>query len=509
MVVFHFTMEQTADAIAVDNVTKDYGATRALAGVSVRFKSGEVHGVIGENGAGKSTLMKILGGVERPNAGRVIVRGAPVALQGVPMAQRLGISMVHQELNLVDELTVAENIFLGRESTRFGFINQSAMRRISREILGRLRCPLEPARKVKCLSVAQKQMVEIAKALSGEASVLILDEPTAVLSRQETGALFDVIGQLRAQGVAIIYISHILPEVLNICDRATVLRDGQMVTEISPEQMPRTTERELASLMVGRPMSQHFPPREWSIGEKLLQVENFGVEDRVRGASFFVRRGEILGFAGLIGAGRTELAEGIMGLRGKTTGTIRLEGKPLKIRYPGDAVEAGIAYVPEDRKDSGLMLDMDVTSNTTMVSLERYTMLLTRRGAEDRAAQNYVRSMRIKIGSLRQPVRALSGGNQQKVALAKWLEIHPKLLIVDEPTRGVDVGAKEEIYRLIRSLTAQGMACMLISSELNEVLGLSDRIAVMQNGRIVATLEGARATEEIVMQHAAGVGGVA
>jgi ribose transport system ATP-binding protein len=498
-------MADSSDIIAADALTRIYGATRALDAVSVRFRPGEVHGLVGENGAGKSTLMKILSGVEKPTRGRVIVRGAPVALQGVPMAQRLGIAMVHQELNLVDELSIAGNIFLGRERTRWGFIDRTAMRRISRQILERLESPLNPAQKVESLSIAQKQMVEIAKALHGDASAIILDEPTAVLSRLETAALFNVIAQLRTQGVAIIYISHLLPEVLKICDRVTVLRDGRVVAEIPPEQMPQTTERDLASLMVGRPMSRHFPKREGLIGENFLDVQNLSCPESVTEASFLVRSGEILGFAGLIGAGRTELAEAIVGLRRKTTGIVRLSGRPLKISNLQDAVLAGIAYVSEDRKESGLMLEMDVTSNTTMVSLRRYTRLFTRRRVEEAATRQHVRSLRIKIGSLRQPLRSLSGGNQQKIALAKWLDIRPKVLIVDEPTRGVDVGAKEEIYRMIRFLTAQGMACMLISSELNEVLGLSDRIAVMRNGRIVATLNGPTATEEIVMHYAAGV----
>lgn len=502
-------MSRLPDAVAADSLTRIFGVTLALDDVSIGFRAGEVHGVVGENGAGKSTLMRILAGIERPNAGRVIVRGVPVVLDGVLMAQRLGISMVHQELNLVDELSVAENIFLGRERTRWGLIDHKSAERISGQILARLESPLDPSQKVKQLPVARKQMVEIAKSLIGQASVLIMDEPTAVLSRHETAALFNVIDQLRRRGVAIIYVSHILPEVLKICDRVTVMRDGRVVAQISPEQMPQTGERQLANLMVGRPLSQHFPPHPPAGGEKLLEVENLSCDDRVMDASFFVRRGEILGFAGLIGAGRTELAETIVGLRRKTGGVIRLDGRTLKIRGLRDAVRAGIAYVSEDRKETGLMLDMDVTSNTTMVSLRRYTRLLTHRRAEENAARRYVRSMRIKISDLRQPVRALSGGNQQKVALAKWLEIRPKVLIVDEPTRGVDVGAKEEIYRLIRSLIAEGMACILISSELNEVLAMSDRIAVMRNGRIVATLDAAAATEEQVMQYAAGVAEVA
>jgi len=494
-------MADQPDAIATDAIGKSFGATRALDGVTISFRGGEVHGIVGENGAGKSTLMKILGGVERPSEGRVFVRGRGVLISDVHTAQRMGIAMVHQELNLVDELSIAENIFLGREESVLGLIRFGRARRVSRQILEILKCPLNVSWKVRRLSTAQKQMVEIAKALSCQASVIILDEPTAMLSRRETHALFEVIGQLRRNGVAVIYISHILQEVLQTCDRVTVMRDGRVSARLGPDEMQGMTEAELAGLMVGRPMNQHFPPRQTRIGERFLEVEHFGSED----ISFFVRRGEILGFAGLIGAGRTELAEAMFGLRGRLKGVIRLDGRNLKISSPSDAVRAGIAYLSEDRKESGLMLDMDVTSNTTMVSLARYTRWLTRPRAERKAANHYVQLMRIRIASLRQPVRALSGGNQQKVALAKWLETHPKVLIVDEPTRGVDVGAKEEIYRLIRALVAQGMACILISSELNEVLGMSDRIAVMRRGRIVAMLDAASASEERVMQFAAGV----
>ncbi len=492
-------------AISTESIVKQFGPTRALDGVTLSFFAGEVHGLIGENGAGKSTLMKILSGVEQATTGLVRVNGEAIAFRSVAEAERHGIVMIHQEQNLVDELSVADNVHLGRESTRLGFVKKAAAHAATRELLDRLDTPLDPGAKVRTLSIAQKQMVEIAKALSRRASVLIMDEPTAVLTQHETAALFKVIDQLRREGVAIIYISHILKDVLQLCDRVTVLRDGTNVAHIEPEQMKEATEQQLASLMVGRPMGKHFPPRAQVLGELVLKVDDLSVPDVVEHASFEVRAGEILGFAGLIGAGRTELAEAIAGLRKRSTGTIHMHGKPVKISSPRDAVRAGIAYLSEDRKGSGLTLGMSIVENTTLVSLRRYTHGLISKRAELAATNRHIQQLHIKAGNARAAVATLSGGNQQKVALAKWLETEPKLLIVDEPTRGVDVGAKEEIYRLIRSLTENGMACMLISSELNEVLGMSDKIAVMRDGVIVTTLVTTEATEERIMHAAAGV----
>lgn len=490
--------------IEVRDLVKVYPAVRALDGVSLSITPGEVRGVIGENGAGKSTLMKILSGVERPTHGHVLLRGEEVQLRSPHDAQQRGIAMIHQELNLVDELSVADNIFLGREHTRGGLVAASAQRDAARQLLARVRSTVDPHRKVRVLSIAEQQLVEIAKALSVEASILIMDEPTAVLTERETASLFDLIAQLKSQGVTILYISHILPEVLRVCDRVTVLRDGRLVTTIDAAD---ATESDLARLMVGREMKDYYPAREPAGREVALRASDVTVPGWVEGATFEVRRGEILGFAGLIGAGRTELAEAVAGLRPMRSGTVERNGRPIVIRSPRDALRQGIAYLSEDRKGRGLTLDMGVAENITLVSLRAYCRPLIRRSMEARAAREHVRRLGIRCGPIRRAVRTLSGGNQQKVAIAKWLEMSPDVLILDEPTRGVDIGAKKEIYELIRDLARQGRACVFISSELPELLGVCHRIAVMRAGRIVNVLDGPSATEEQVMHLAAGVEG--
>jgi ribose transport system ATP-binding protein len=528
--------------LSTQNITKQFGSVRALDGVSIDLLPGQVHGIVGENGAGKSTLMKILSGVEQPDSGQVLLHCKPVELRNVLDAQRLGISMIHQELNLIDELSVADNIFLGREKTVGGIVDRTSTITAAAEILRGIRCDVPATARVKSLSIAQKQMIEIAKAVSIKASVLIMDEPTAVLSGRETAALFDLVNRLRANGVALVYISHLLPEVLKICDQVTVMRDGKIVETIQSERATKTPvlryseepgltrgdpalrntpepasvtleqigERGLASRMVGRPLADHFPKREPAGEEIAIEVTGLSVPGKVRDISFVVRRGEILGFAGLIGAGRTEMAEAVCGLRKKSAGTVTVSGKIVSIRTVRDAVRAGLAYLSEDRKATGLTLNMSIAQNTTLASLKNRWI---RPMAEAATTFRRVENLKIKVGSIHHPVSSLSGGNQQKVALAKWLETQPKVLFVDEPTRGVDIGAKEQIYQLIQSLTRGGMACILISSELNEVIGLSHRIAVMRGGQIAATLDAASATEESIMQYAAGVetptGGVA
>ena len=488
--------------LSTENISRQFGPVRALGDVSIQLLAGQVHGIVGENGAGKSTLMKILSGVERPDSGTVLVRGKPVELRHPADAQRLGISMIHQELNLIDDLSVADNIFLGREKTSAGWVHQSQTREAAAKLLTSVGCDVSPAAKVNTLSIAQKQMVEIAKAVSTQASVLIMDEPTAVLSGRETAALFELIGRLRRDGVAIVYISHLLPEVLKVCDQVTVMRDGQVVETMGIDQVRAIGERGLASKMVGRPLADHFPKREPADGEVAFEVRGLNVAGKLSDISFTVKHGEILGFAGLIGAGRTEMAEAICGLRIKSSGAIFLDGKPVQIESVQQSVRAGLAYLSEDRKGTGLTLGMSIAQNTTLASLAKWWI---HPAQESAITRKRVSGLKIKIGSIHDPVSSLSGGNQQKVALAKWLETSPRVLFVDEPTRGVDIGAKEQIYQLIQSLTRQGMACVLISSELNEVIGLSHRIAVMRGGKIATIMDAGTATEESIMHYAAGV----
>jgi ribose transport system ATP-binding protein len=548
--------------IGVENLTVQFPAVRALDDVTLHFGAGEVHGIIGENGAGKSSFMRVVAGLQRPTAGRLLIDGRPVHVSGAADAIRRGVGMIHQELNLVDELSVAENLFLGRFPGRL-FLNRSTMRTRASELLASVGSEVDPSTRLGRLSIAQQQMVEIAKAVGQEARVLIMDEPTAVLGERESQKLFALIRRLREEGKTILYVSHRLPEVLELCDRITVLRDGKLVTTVAGATIRGTgvwtvraqertsniehrtsnvegqssetstsmfdvrrsmfdvrsvapsastglpseplTEGRLASLMVGRPMEKHFPPRR-AHGEAVrFEVVGVSVPGQVADAGFQVRAGEIFGLAGLIGAGRTELAEAIVGLRRKSAGSVLVDGQPVSIRHVGDAKRAGIAYVSEDRKAAGLTLEMSIAANTTMATLRRYCHPFIDRKAEREVTIGHATNLRTKYGRVSDPVATLSGGNQQKVALAKWLDASPKVLLLDEPTRGVDIGAKEEIYRVIQRLADDGMACVVISSEMNELLGLCHRIGVMRQGRLAAILDGPTATEDQVMHAAAGV----
>ena len=502
-----------AHILAMRHICKQYPGVVALDDVNLALLPGEIRGLIGENGAGKSTLMKVLSGVIEPSAGHVFFRGEPAhsRWRNVAQAQRAGIVMIHQELNLVDDLSVADNIFLGQEQTLGGLVRTRRQRTQATALLQRLRAQVDPRDRVADISLAQKQLVEIAKALAHNARILIMDEPTAVLSGHEIHALFDLMAQLRKEGVTILYISHILSEVLAVCDRITVMRDGKIVRTLGRAKVNQVTESQLASMMVGRPMSDYFPPRESHPPTVLMSIRGLCSGKHVQDVSLNICCGEILGLAGLVGAGRTELGETIAGLRRRDAGTMEMEGEELKISAPADAVAQGIAYLSEDRKGCGLALGMSTSDNIVMVSLKRYSLLgLLLVDKQRRATQRYIEQLKIKVADADDPVSELSGGNQQKVALAKWLETHPKVLILDEPTRGVDIGAKEEIYRLIRSLARTGMACLLISSEFNELLGMCHRIGVMRQGRLVGMVgmvagDGETATEETLMHLAAGI----
>jgi ribose transport system ATP-binding protein len=496
--------------LAVEGLTKDFPPVRALSGVSLQFARGEVHGIIGENGAGKSTLMKVLAGLYRPTSGRVVLDGREVAIRSPLHAAQLGIAMVHQELNLIDELTVAENIFLGREPRRFGLLQRRRMRADAAELLAAVGCDVSPSARARTLSIAQQQMVEIARALGQRARVLILDEPTAVLTQRETLRLFELISRLKSQGATVLYISHILPDVLRICDRITIMRDGKVVRTLATGEAGQgpSAERLLGSLMVGRELGDYFPPRPLCGGRVRLRLHDIRSGPRVRGVSLSVLEGEIFGLAGLIGAGRTELAEAVCGLRRRDGGQIFISGHEVDISSPAVAVDNGLAYLSEDRRGKGLVMGRSVADNATLAALDRCTRAGLVSGRRQRAAaRDDAARLGIRVRSVGDAIETLSGGNQQKVALAKWLRTNPKVLLLDEPTRGIDVAAKAEIYRLITDLARQGMACLLISSELNELLGLCHRIAVMRGGRLAAVLEGAEMTESNVMFHAAGVKG--
>lgn len=485
--------------LEVKDVTMEFPSVRALAGVSLAFQEAEVHGIVGENGAGKSTLMNILGGVLRPTSGTIVLEGNPIEPGSVRHAQSLGIGMIHQELNLVDELTVAENVFLGREKTKKGLLDRPAMVAETQKFLNRVHATFSPTAKVGDLSIAGKQLVEIARAISLNFRVLIMDEPTAVLSEPESQALYEQIARLKKDGVTVLYISHRLSEVVSICDRISVLRDGAWIATV---EATAANPAELANLMVGRPLQDFYPPKPpVPPVDPVLSVN----ADRWK---LFISPGEILGVAGLVGAGRTELAEYIIGIR-KTVGAgrprILMNGREVHIRSPKQAKQIGIAYMSEDRKAIGLLTDLSSVQNVTLANLRAYGKAFLDRRKERAAAERWRKDLDIRVGDLDAPVSSLSGGNQQKLSVAKWLETEPKVLILDEPTRGVDVGARREMYGLIQRLAAQGMACLVISSDLPEIIGLCHRAVVMRDGYVAGELQGDALTEQAVMHLAAGV----
>ncbi len=494
----------TSPLLQLRGIAKRFAGVSALDGVDFELRAGEVHAVCGENGAGKSTLMKVLAGIHAPDAGTIVFRGELVRFDGVQAAAARGVVMIHQELNLVPHLSVAENVYLGREPRRGWFIDRRRLHADTRRCLDRLGVAVRPEAPVAGLSIAQQQMVEIAKALSIDATVLIMDEPTSSLTGTETAQLFAVVRQLRAQGVGIVYISHRLDEMAAIVDRVTVLRDGRRV---ATEDFAATRVDRIVEQMVGRPLEAQFPPRSAvPSGETLLRVRGLrrrGVADAV---DVELRRGEILGFAGLIGAGRTEFARAVFGADPVEAGEIELEGRRLRIRSPREAIAQGIAYLSEDRKGQGLAIDLPVAHNISMAHLAAVCSRLgfIRRADEEAAAQGYVESLAIRTPGVRQRARLLSGGNQQKVVIAKWLFRRSRVLFFDEPTRGIDVAAKFAIYQLLDQLAAQGIGVVLISSELPEILGMTDRIAVFHAGRITGVLETRHTTQEEVMQYASG-----
>ncbi len=484
--------------LALRGVTKRYGGVHALGGVDFSLHAGEIHALLGENGAGKSTLIKILGGLVQPDAGTVEVDGLRVDVRSVADADRLGIRVIHQELSLAPNLSVAENLFLGREPLRFGLLDRDRMLREAEKLIASLSLPEIGSADalVATLSTAQQQMVEIARALGVRSRVLILDEPTSSLSESETAALFGALSRLRQQGVGIIYISHRLEEVRRIADRITVLRDGK---NVGTQTVSDLHSRTLVRWMVGRDIKDHFPRPPWNPGTTSLEVCRL-CNPRVHDVSFSLRRGEILGFAGLVGAGRSELARAIAGIDPIASGEIRVDGKTVTLSSPAAARAAGIALVPEDRKQQGLVMTGSVAYNLALPWTRDWI-----RGIwfdRTRRAQIVARAIRdfaIKVADPEQNVGNLSGGNQQKVVVGRCMEHPPRILILDEPTRGVDVGAREELYSILRGLLADGMAMILISSDLPEVMGLSHRLVLYRDGRIIHELPASETTAEDVM----------
>ncbi len=483
-------------------ITKRYPGVVALEDVALEVAPGEVHALIGENGAGKSTMMKILFGVVQPDAGRIEIGGEPVAIPSPPAAQALGISMVHQELNLVPALDVARNVFLGREPSRGpGLIDWPRLYRDAGALLRDLGIRLDPRTSVRRLSTAQKQLVEIARALSWQPRLLILDEPTSSLSQTEIHELFRILRDLRARGTSVLYISHRLEELAEIADRVTVFRDGKLVGTVGAQ----TPIPELIRLMVGRGVEQQYPRVRTPAGAEVLRVEGLARGREVRDVSFAVRAGEIVGMAGLVGAGRTETARLIFGADKREAGRILVNGREVAIGSPADAIAAGIALLPEDRKLQGLVLPLSVATNVSLATLDQFSTAGVVNGTRrDEVARRFVKDLRIRTPGIGFRVKNLSGGNQQKVVLAKWLAAEPSVVIFDEPTRGIDVGAKVEVYGFMNQLTARGAAVLLISSELPEVLGMSDRVLVMHEGRLVGDLPAERATPERVIALASG-----
>lgn len=488
-----------------DNIVKDFSGVRVLHGVSVEIYPGEVMGILGENGAGKSTLLKIASGVYTPTAGHIELEGEVVHINSPVDAKVLGITMIPQEFNLVSSLNVFENIFLGNELRKHGMLDKPAMRQRARELLQELKSDLSPDALIEGLSVAEKQHVEIAKALIHKSKILIMDEPTTMLSKKEVEVLFDLVNRLRERGVAVLFISHKLKEVKQLCSRLMILRDGHRV---SIDQVDQVSEHDMARKMVGRELSDIYPERGDVSDSRVLEVENLTVPGLLHDISFHLRGGEVLGFAALVGAGRTELAETIMGIRKASKGTIRVNGVEKKINSPADAVDLHIAYISEDRQGKGLVMNFDIPKNTTLISIRRYIRnLLIDKNKERQQATTYVEQFDIKAASLGTHLINLSGGNQQKVYLSKWMDTAPEILILDEPTRGIDINTKKEIYHFIRSLTDQGVSVIVISSEMDEIIGLCHRVIVMRNGTKSVELEGAEISEEEIMYHATGLKG--
>lgn len=487
--------------VELENISKGFPGVKALDNVSFKLKAGEVLALLGENGAGKSTLMKILSGVYRNDQGTMKIFGKKVENMNPVKAQELGVAIIHQELNMCDHLTVAQNIFLGREVIKKGLLSDREMNKEASMILNRLNIDIDPESIVGNLSVSKQQMVEIAKALSTNARILIMDEPTSALTSKEIEDLFNIIRRLRSEGCGIVYISHRLEELKYIVDRVMILRDGEYITSLDYKD---TNLNEIISYMVGREITEKFPRVEEAVGEKILEVKNLNAGKLVRNINFSLHRGEIVGIAGLMGAGRTETTRTIFGADPKTSGEIFVEGVEVKINKPIDAINSGIVLVPENRKKDGLCTKLSIRDNIALPNLDMVAPRLgiINRKKEDEIANKSISDLDIRLPNAEIDADSLSGGNQQKLVVGKWLARNSKVVIFDEPTRGIDVASKVEIYNLMNKLKSQGIGVLFVSSEMPEVLGISDRILVMADGRITKELDIKEATQDIILEYA-------
>ena len=489
--------------IQMNGISKSFSGNQVLNDVSFELANGEIHALMGENGAGKSTLMKILSGIHHKDSGHIRVDGEEHTFKTIKDSERCGIHVIHQELNILPDLSVAENLFLGKELTYgFGIMKRAEMRRQAHDLLCKLGLDIDPKTRAGDLSVGKQQLVEIAKAIASDAKYIVMDEPTAALTDREIQTLFETVRELKIKGISFVYISHRMEEIFAICDRITILRDGQYA---GVRDIPKTSFDEIVAMMVGRELGERFPERQHCIGDTKLSVDNLCANHVFENVSFELRKGEVLVLAGLMGAGRTEVAQTLFGARKANSGSITIDGQAVKIHNPIQAMQHKIGFVTEDRKTEGLLLDFSIQDNIMLTNFDKTCRMgITQPTSENQFVQKFIDQLAIRTTNAHLPVKSLSGGNQQKVVLAKWLGTEPDILILDEPTRGVDIGAKKEIYTIINQLAEAGVAILMISSELPEVIGMADRVLVMHEGRITGEVNKSNMTQENIMHYATG-----
>ena len=489
--------------IQMSGISKSFSGNQVLNDVSFELANGEIHALMGENGAGKSTLMKILSGIHHKDSGHILVDGEEQTFKTIKDSERSGIHVIHQELNILPDLSVAENLFLGKELTYgFGIMKRAEMRRQAHDLLCKLGLDIDPKTRAGDLSVGKQQLVEIAKAIASDAKYIVMDEPTAALTDREIQTLFETVRELKNKGISFVYISHRMEEIFAICDRITILRDGQYA---GVRDIPKTSFDEIVAMMVGRELGERFPERQHCIGDTKLSVNNLCANHVFENVSFELRKGEVLVLAGLMGAGRTEVAQTLFGARKANSGSITIDGQAVKIHNPIQAMQHKIGFVTEDRKTEGLLLDFSIQDNIMLTNFDKTCRMgITQPTSENQFVQKFIDQLAIRTTDAHLPVKSLSGGNQQKVVLAKWLGTEPDILILDEPTRGVDIGAKKEIYTIINQLAEAGVAILMISSELPEVIGMADRVLVMHEGRITGEVNKNNMTQENIMHYATG-----